>query len=78
MRGTGQWGTRKGLPPHNSFHTPSIPFGRWTGTHGESWCSIVLDFSGESSDNRLTVMVYNGFGTQGSLVQIQSSRPLSF
>ncbi len=71
-------GFRKVFSASEFFHTPSIPFGGRTGTYRDMPCSIVVDFSGDLSGNRLSVSGYNGFGMQGSLVQIQSSRPVKF
>ena len=61
-----------------SFHTPSIPFGGRIDTNGVSLCSIVFDFSGDLSDNRLISCVYNGFTRQGSEVQILSRLPCNW
>jgi hypothetical protein len=57
------------------FHTPSIPYGGRIGTNSDSLCSIVFDFSGDLSSDRLAAMVYTGFTRQGSEVQILSRLP---
>jgi hypothetical protein len=40
-----------------------------------SRCSMGIDFSGEIGESRLFIGLCHVFGMQGSLVQIQSSRP---
>jgi hypothetical protein len=52
-------------------------------THGDQamtsevyLCSPGIDFSGEMGESRISIGLCRVFGMQGSLVQIQSSRPI--
>ncbi len=71
LRGQGEFAGR-GLKSSRDF---PVTVDEPMGIHTSLWCSMVIDFSGELQNDGFNNGWYAAFGMQGSLVQIQSSRP---
>jgi hypothetical protein len=61
----------EGFPFRQFFVTCDEP----RGTNRVQRCSMGIDLSGEMGESRFSIGLRHAFGMQGSLVQIQSSRP---
>jgi len=59
----------------NPFGTFLAPFGSLMRTHESRWCSMGIDFSGESQQDGSGISWCYAFTRQGSEVQILSRLP---